>query len=68
FELDFVERDEDQQVVNGKSDPVRDFFQSDPDDRNSQLINAFQGLKHWNEVKSLGLIRGERHPDYEEHF
>ncbi|MFB6264499.1 MAG: hypothetical protein ABEL76_12885, partial [Bradymonadaceae bacterium] len=35
FELDFVERDEDQQVVNGKSDPVRDFFQSDPDERNS---------------------------------
>ena len=68
LELGFIEKDEDETVVNGRHEEVRDYFCASEDDRNRRLINAFQNLEYWSEVESLSLAIAQRHPDYEEHF
>jgi len=65
-ELGFLEKTED--TITGRHEGVADFFCADESKRNRRLINAFQGLKHWNEVESLSLGYGQRRPEYEEHF
>jgi hypothetical protein len=68
LEMGFIEKNDDETVVNGRHDEVREFFCADENERNRYLINAFQGLEYWSEVESLSLAIAQRHPDYEEHF
>jgi hypothetical protein len=65
-EFGFVELDG--QTIVGRYEAVEDYFCADVDKRNRALVNCFQGMKHWNEVESHDLGRGQSRSDAEEHF
>ena len=65
-EFGFVELDG--QTMVGRYEAVEDYFCADTDKRNRSLVNCFQGMKHWNEVESHELGRGQSRSDAEEHF
>lgn len=65
-ELGFVELVD--QTMVGCFAPVEQYFCADTTRRNRALINGFQGLKHWNEVASHALSRGQSRSDVEDHF